>query len=259
MKKIKFAVMLTRAEILRVRSLADKKGRTAEGLFVVEGRKMVTEAIASGFEVEEVYATAENADGLGQARVVSPSEFGRISRLKSPQGVLALVRIPEYRTPSARPGELLIALDRLQDPGNLGTIIRTADWFGVRDIVCSPDSADCFNPKTVQATMGSLFRVRVHYTALEGFLRAAVSDRIPVYGTFMDGDSIYGKGLRPDGIIVMGNEGSGISEAIANLITHRISIPQYPAGGGGAESLNVAAATAIIVSEFRRIVAQPSV
>jgi len=245
--------MLTRSEILRVRSLADKKGRTAEGLFVVEGCKMVAEAISSGFGVEAVYSTADNADGFGQARIVSPSEFGRLSRLKSPQGVLALVRIPEYGPVVARPGELIIALDRLQDPGNLGTIIRTADWFGIRDVVCTPDTADCFNPKTVQATMGSLFRVKVHYTDMSGFLTAAARSQIPVYGADIDGVSIYEPGIRPEGVLVMGNEGGGISEACARFISHRITIPRYPVGAGVTESLNVAVATAIIVSEFRRM------
>lgn len=244
--------MITRSEIMAVRALRDRKGRLESGLFVVEGRKTVIEALDSPFTVKEVFATAETADDFPGARIISPSELGRISSLKSPQGVLAVVEMPEYGVPGLRRGELVLALDRIQDPGNLGTIVRIADWFGVRDIVCSPDTADCYNPKTVQATMGSLFRVRVHYTGLEGFLAAAAQDGVPVYGAFTDGENIYGAGETAEGVLIMGNEGSGISPVIEGYVTRRISIPPYPAGNRGAESLNVAVATAVIVSEMRR-------
>ena len=146
----------------------------------------------------------------------------------------------------------MLALDDVQDPGNMGTIVRLADWFGIRDIVCSEATADCFNPKVVQATMGAITRVRVHYLPLPGLLEKALSDGIPVYGTFLDGDDIYGAELSADGILVMGNEGKGIGPDVEKCVSRRLYIPSYPGGTATSESLNVAVATAVACAEFRR-------
>ncbi|MCC8035210.1 MAG: RNA methyltransferase [Rikenellaceae bacterium] len=254
--------MVSKADIALVRSLRDKKGRREHGLFVVEGRKLVDEAVRSGWGIERMYTAGAAAPLPGndpgaefsgvRAVTVSPALFERMSRLKSPQGVLALVRIPGGQKPRVVPGKLLLALDGIQDPGNLGTIVRIADWFGIQEILCSTDCADCFNPKVVQATMGSLFRVRVNYGDLEGWLREAAAAGIPLYGTFLDGENIYTSPLELSGIVTLGSEGSGISPGTAAHITRRLSVPSFAAGRGGAESLNVAAAAAVVVSEFRR-------
>lgn len=245
--------MVTKAEIQMVRSLADKKGRAEHGLFVAEGPKMVTEALTSRLRVRRVFGTEEYADAPG-CEVVGRKDLERMSALKTPQGVMALVEIPRRDTPPQTAGGLILALDGVQDPGNMGTILRTADWFGIRTVVCSEDSADCFNPKVVQASMGAVFRVAVHYTALEVVLAQAAGDGTPVYGAFLDGENVYTAdlGAAPTGIIVMGNEGNGIRRDIAATVTRRLYIPPYPAGRPSSESLNVATATAILCSEFRR-------
>ena len=174
--------------------------------------------------------------------------------MQNPQQVLALFPLPEWETPEAKAGigRLTIALDGVQDPGNLGTICRLADWFGIDDIVCSAETADIFNPKAIQATMGAIARVKVHYTDLEGFLETASKENVPVYGTFLDGDNIYERHLSTDGIIVMGNEGKGISQRISRFVSERLFIPNYPQDRITTESLNVAVATAITCAEFRR-------
>ena len=175
------------------------------------------------------------------------------SALKTPTPVLALIELPRYRL-SAGTGtdDLALALDGVQDPGNLGTIVRLADWFGIRDIVCSENTADCFGPKAVQATMGAVARVRVHYTALESFLARAAERGTPVYGTFLEGEDIYRAGLSAGGIVVMGSEGNGISSGTARCVTRRLFIPPYPGAAPTSESLNVAMATAVVAAEFRR-------
>ena len=242
--------MVTKAKISFIKSLSDKKERSAAGLFAAEGVKLVTTLLEAGFGVEEVYALAEACDSLpffNNITVVSPKEMERISHLKTPSNALALVRIPRHELdPGSLSGRLSLALDGVQDPGNLGTIIRIADWFGIADIVCSPDSADCYNPKTVQATMGAIANVRVHYAGLSGVLEQLQ----PVYGTFMEGENIYGATLTGNGIIVMGSEGRGISAGVEKHITHRLSIPSFSAHAS--ESLNVASAAAVVCSEFRR-------
>jgi TrmH family RNA methyltransferase len=164
---------------------------------------------------------------------------------------LAVVELPKSRLASVKPDKnLVLALDRVQNPGNLGTIIRLADWFGISDIVCSEDSADCFNPKVVQATMGAILRVKVHYTNLAEWLKNQHNTKI--YGTFLEGENIYSAKLDKSGVIVMGNEGQGISAEVAETVSHKLLIPPYPADRCGSESLNVAVATAVICSEFRR-------
>ena len=177
----------------------------------------------------------------------------RVSHLKTPGSSLALVRMPHRDLRSADPaGGLVLALDDVQNPGNMGTIIRLADWFGIGDIVCSEATADCFNPKVVQATMGAILRVRVHYTDLGHYLAAHAAAGIPVYGTFLDGEDLYRADLTPAGIVVMGNEGRGVRPATAAGITRRLYIPPFPADRAGSESLNVAMAAGVVCAEFRR-------
>lgn len=235
--------MLTKAEIKIVRSLGDKGGREESGLFVAEGEKLVGELLESGFRIREVYRVGDN---------VSASEMARLSFLRTPTPVLAVAEIPSY--PGAGGvGGLCLALDEVQDPGNLGTILRLADWFGVRDVFCSRGTADCWSPKVVQATMGAILRVRVHYVSLVELLASASLQGIPVYGTFLEGEDIYRCDLERDGgIIVMGNEGRGISPSVEELVSHKLFIPPFPAGCVSSESLNVATATGIVLSEFRR-------
>lgn len=243
---------MTKAEIQLVRSLADKRARTDHGLFVAEGEKLIGELRASQLRIRKIFAL----DGLftgPEVEAVSARDMARLSLLKTPSNSLALVEIPRHRLDAGHLGErLTLALDEVQNPGNLGTIIRLADWFGIGDIVCSEGSADCFNPKVVQATMGAILRVRVHYTPLVPLLSSASARGIPVYGTFLDGEGIHTADLTPSGIVVMGNEGRGISEAVARAVSHRLFIPPYPADRQGSESLNVAMATGIVCAEFRR-------
>ena len=177
--------------------------------------------------------------------------MAKVSQLTTPADVLAIYRIPQYRLDvESLKRELVLALDTVQDPGNLGTIVRLADWFGIRHIVCSPETADLYNPKVVQATMGALARVKVYYTSLPQFLAAMGRSR--VYGTFLDGSDIYRTPLSETGVIVMGNEGNGISAGLEPYIGNRLHIPSYPVGQPTSESLNVAVAAAITCAEFRR-------
>lgn len=240
--------MITRAEILSIKALGTKQGRDEQGAFIAEGEKLVGEILASPLRVRKVYQTRELFDcGI----MVSAKEMERISQLKSATSCLAVVDIPHTDIGVVEPRRsLVLALDRVQNPGNLGTIIRLADWFGIEDIVCTTDTADCFNPKVVQATMGAILRVRVHYTDLAEWL--SQQEGAKVYGTFLEGTNIYNSALSPCGVVVMGNEGQGISESVARLVTDKLLIPPYPADRVGSESLNVAVATAVICSEFRR-------
>lgn len=244
--------MITKAEIQLVRSLDDKRNRLAEGLFVAEGEKLISEIRSSGLNVRKIYAL-EGVFSGANIEVATPKELERMTLLKTANNSIALVEIPHYRLQAEElKGRLTLALDEVQNPGNLGTIIRLADWFGISDIVCSPNSADCFNPKVVQATMGAILRVRVHYTPLAELLAEAKKIGIPIYGTLLEGENIYQSKLSEVGIIVMGNEGRGISEECCKLITNKLLIPPYPASRRTTESLNVAMATGIVCSEFRR-------
>lgn len=234
---------LSKSQIKWVRSLLQKKHRDAEGVFVAEGQKCVNDLL-SAFELV-LLATPDNA---------TPTEIEQMSSLRTPQGVIAVFRkpIPDTQYLSSN---LMLALDGVQDPGNLGTIIRTCDWFGVHDILCSRDTADCYNPKVVQATMGALARVRLHYVDLPEVLTELRQQGIPLYGTLLDGRNIYDTNAIPNkytGVIIMGNEGKGISEAVRSLITHPLRIPSYPPDAPTSESLNVGIATAITLAEFRR-------
>lgn len=249
--------MITKAEIQLVRSLADKRGRNETGLFVAEGAKLVGELRDSRWRIHRLYALEGLFTGP-DVTVVTPKEMERLSLLTSPSNTLALVEIPRRTLhPAALADQLVLALDEVQNPGNLGTIIRLADWFGIREIVCSEGTADCFNPKVIQATMGAILRVAVHYTSLPRFLEEARQQGMPVYGTFLEGENIYQTTLSPNGILVMGNEGRGITPACAAQVSHKLFIPPYPADRRGSESLNVAMATGIACAEFRRRTAAP--
>ena len=236
---------ISKNELRQVRSLAQKKFRDESGLFVVEGEKMVSEALASGFEVMSVY----RRDEIGE------EAMARLSMLSSPSPVLAVVRQP---APAAfRPSSgLFLALDGIRDPGNLGTILRVADWFGIDGVVASPDTVELYNPKVVQATMGAIFRVPFFRMDIAELCRKVVSGGGHVYGTFLDGENMYSKaldcGLEAPSVIVIGNESNGISPAVAACVSDRLFIPPYPADDPGSESLNAAIATAITVAEFRR-------
>ena len=240
---------LSKNQVKWVRSLQQKKQRDAEGVFVAEGHKCVEE-LRSAFELV-LLATPDNANTV---------EISQMSNLRNPQGVIGVFRKrPIASSPdsplASLPQGLVLALDGVQDPGNLGTIIRTCDWFGVHDIYCSMDTADCYNPKVVQATMGALARVRVHYINLEEWLQTVKEKGLPVYGTLLEGGNMYEERAISDkskGVIIMGNEGNGISPEIRKLITHPIRIPSYPADAETSESLNVGIATAIVLAEFRR-------
>lgn len=233
-------VKLTQSEIKSIKSLSRKKFRDDSGLFVVEGEKMVSEALASDFEVVRVL----RRDEIGE------EQMSRISSLDSPSPVLAVVRMARPRP--AAPGKgLWLALDSVRDPGNLGTIMRTADWFGVEGIYASPDTVDQYNPKVVQASMGAVFRKSVVYCDIPALCRSFSQAGIPVCGTFLDGDDFYAADLRADALLVMGSESFGISPEVAAECTSRLRIPSY-SKGPGAESLNVAVATAVAVAEFRR-------
>lgn len=243
--------MITKADIQHIKSLADKRGRDLHHLFIAEGEKLIDEVRASSLRVRALYATSPL---WPEAEVITTKEMERISQLKTANSSLAVVEIPRYNLAEVDATKaLVLALDRVQNPGNLGTIIRLADWFGITDIVCSDECADAFNPKVVQASMGALLRVRVHYTSdLAAWLDKQRKGGAEVYGTMLDGENIYDKPLTSSGVIVMGNEGRGISDECARCVSQRLFIPPYPADRAGSESLNVAIATAVICAEFRR-------
>lgn len=250
--------MLTKNTIKLIRSLELKKFRTRENSFVAEGPKVVGDLLAV-MRPKMVFATSQwisenNTNGI-DVEIVSEDELSRISFLQHPQQVLAVFPMPSYDESidytKELKGKLTLALDSVQDPGNLGTIIRIADWFGIETILCSHETADAYNPKVIQATMGSIARIRIIYTDLTKTLEAIASE-MPIYGTFLDGENIQSRQLPQEAVIVMGNEGKGISQEVARLVTDRVLIPNYPAGRPTADSLNVAIATAITCAEFRR-------
>ena len=240
-------ISISNNEIKRIKSLSQKKFRDEYGLFVVEGEKLVEEAVKSGFGVEAVY----RRDDIGE------DTMSRISQLNSPSPVLAVVRKPAEDGPGGIPDKgLYLGLDSVRDPGNLGTILRIADWFGADAVFASPDTVDVFNPKVVQATMGAIFRVRFHYADIPALAEAAIEAGGHVYGTFLDGEDIYSCSIETgEGapvMVVMGNESEGISSGVADTVSKRLFIPPFPHNEPGSESLNVAVATAVTVAEFRR-------
>lgn len=249
--------MLSKNKVKYIRSLELKKFRNQYHTFVAEGNKLVADLLPH-FTCELLVAKpcwmATQGDiPAGELLVAEGDDLGKASLMKTPQDVLAVFRQPEWQLAEADPAtELILALDGVQDPGNLGTIIRLADWFGIRHIVCSEDTVDVFNPKTVQATMGALARVKVHSTDLAAYLRGQAQQAVPLYGTFLNGENLYAKTLSATGILVMGNEGNGIREEIETLIDEKLYIPNYPPHAETSESLNVAIATAVICAEFRR-------
>lgn len=260
-KKKYICNVISKNKIKFIAALGHKKHRQEQGLFVGEGPKVVGDLLEM-MEPQLIVATrqwlesASNAQAASKAEevvTVTDDELRKVSFLQHPQQVLGVFHMPADRpqAETKQPQGLVLALDGVQDPGNLGTIIRIADWFGITDIFCSQETADPWNPKVVQATMGSIARVRLHSVDLPQWIGALPAD-CPVYGTLLEGASLYGQALTSDGVIVMGNEGNGISAAVRPLVTHKLLIPNYPEGRPTADSLNVAIATAITCAEFRR-------
>ncbi len=245
--------MLSKSQISFVNALHQKKHRKEQNLFIAEGSKSIIEFTQSNYIVNTIFHTSEatpklyNLSQKVKLQEVSESELKKISTLTSPHDALALIQIPE-RTNTVQEsftGKFVLVLDGIQDPGNLGTIIRTADWFGFSDIICSTDTVDAYNPKVVQASMGSLSRISVYHADLNEFFANA---NMTIFGTLLDGRSVYETNFGKEGYIILGNEGNGISEKVKALINTAVTIPKF----GGAESLNVAISAAIICSEIKR-------
>lgn len=245
--------MLSKPQIRVITSLQQKKFRREHGLFIVEGVKSVTEFLHSDYSVQRIYHTAQAAaklpkipQNIKSVEIDEPT-LKRISALKTPQGVLALVDVPAYAPLTVdilRQGFHLV-LDEIQDPGNLGTIIRTADWFGLKRVICSMDSVDAYNPKTVQASMGSLARIQIHYADVANLV---AHSPVPVFGAVLDGSPIYDMDFGQQGLVVLGNEGNGIGPDVLPHITRHVTIPRV----GHAESLNVAVSAALFCAELTR-------
>jgi TrmH family RNA methyltransferase len=253
--------MLSKNKLRFIISLQRKKIRDEENLFIIEGDKLVKEFLTSDLKVISLIAKPEFTGSISrevlelisEVETVSYEELKQISSLKTPHNALALIQIPIIVT---KPGQILkelcVALDFIQDPGNLGTIIRAASWFGIKNIVCSKDCVDVFNPKVIQATMGAILNVKVHYCDLKEFLSIALKKGVPVYGTLLKGESIYGHKLGNKGVILLGNESRGISKDLLTYVTTRLMIPKITAAKHGIDSLNVGMAASIIFSEFAR-------
>lgn len=241
-------VSLSAKQIKFIRSLSLKKYRDEYNLFIVEGEKLVNEAINSNYTIKDIYKIEEIGEDC----------MKRISNLASPSPILAIIEKPNICSKTIinkalNYNKLSLALDEIKDPGNLGTIIRLADWFGIDYIFASEHTVEVYNSKTIQATMGAIFRKQVVYTPLEDLLKEYSKSNIPIYGTFLDGNNIYTQTLNNNALIVMGNESNGISKGIKNLVSHKLLIPPYPINSTSSESLNVAIATAIVCSCFRRL------
>jgi TrmH family RNA methyltransferase len=240
--------MVSKNQIKLITSLQHKKYRNEHQLFIAEGVKVIQELLQSNIVLEHLFVTESIFDAVNpsQKTVIKEADMKKISALASPSSCLALFKIPKETMISEK--GLIVALDDIRDPGNLGTIIRLCDWFGVKQLVCSKETVDVYNPKVIQSTMGSITRVNVNYADLNAFLSGT---ELPVFGTFMDGKNIYKEVLPTDGILVFGNEANGISPALERIIRNRIAIPRF-GDIQQTESLNVATATAIFLSEFRR-------
>ena len=237
--------MISKSEIKSITQLQQKKYRDARNLFIAEGPKVIKELLAEGLKLNAFFSTEILEVTENNYRHITPQELKKISNLKTANTSLAIFEKPTVQKIEDK--GLIVALDAVRDPGNLGTIIRLCDWFGVTQLVCSQDTADCYNPKVIQATMGSIARVSVHYVSLAEVLQQS---KLPVFGAFMDGENVYKSKLPKEGILVLGNEANGVSEEISAIISEKISIPQF--GTATTESLNVATATAILLSEFKR-------
>lgn len=239
--------MLSKNQLKLITSLKQKKYRIQHGLFVAEGIKVVKELLNSPIELVNLYCTEELDEFLSyNPAIISDKELSKISNLKTPNKVLGVFKIPSQN--SYKDKGLVLVLDDIKDPGNLGTIIRLCDWFGIEQLVCSNETVDCYNAKVVQATMGSLTRVSIIYEELIPFFK---NTSLPVYGALLDGENVYESKLPKDAILVIGNESNGISTAIIDLITNKITIPRF-GNLQQTESLNAATATAILLSEFKR-------
>lgn len=246
---------LSKNKLKYIRSLKEKKYRTESNVFIAEGNKIILDLIHAGIKCQLLLGTKpflqkDTFDAVEEIVEVSEAELNQASLAKTPQEALAVFYQPTHTSEIDFDTELILALDAIQDPGNMGTIIRIADWYGIKHIFCSTDTVDVYNPKTVQATMGALARVTIHYVDLEEFLNA--HSTTPIYGTLLNGQNMYEQKLTANGIIVMGNEGNGIRPQIEKRISRKLFIPNYPQGQTTSESLNVAIATAIVCAEFRR-------
>jgi len=237
--------LVSKSQIKLITSLQQKKYREKYGLFVGEGPKVISELKNESLKIHSFFSVDESEISSEESFHVTQAELQKLSFLKTANTSLAVFEIPEKKPIEAK--GLTLVLDAVRDPGNLGTIIRLCDWFGVKQLICSTDTTDCYNPKVVQATMGSLARVAIQYLDIEDYLKES---SLPIYGAFMDGANVYTKKLQEDAIIIMGNEANGVSGTIERLITEKIAIPQF--GNQTTESLNVATATAILLSEARR-------
>ncbi|MDT0641661.1 RNA methyltransferase [Zunongwangia sp. F363] len=241
--------MVSKNQIKLIKSLSQKKQRQAKGLFVAEGKKTIAELLDSPLKLGMLFSEEDIFDVPREKFVLlEKGELKKISFLTTPQSALAVFQVPSGFNPEYE--ALSLVLDGVRDPGNLGTIIRLCDWFGIPELVCSEDTVDCYNPKVVQATMGSIARVKISYVNLTEYLTARPQD-LPVFGTFMDGENIYSDPLPQKAMLIMGNEANGISEVVAKQVNQRVAIPQF-GKEASAESLNVATATAICLSEFKR-------
>ncbi|MFM7018855.1 TrmH family RNA methyltransferase [Flavobacterium sp.] len=240
--------MVSKNQIKLITSLQQKKFRQLHKLFIAEGVKVIQELLDSNFVLEHLFVTESIFENIknDSKSLISEAELKKISYLATPNNCLALFQIPEPELMAS--SGLIVALDAVRDPGNLGTIIRLCDWYGIEQLWCNEQTVDLYNPKVVQATMGSLARVKVRYLDLE---KQISETRLPVFGTFMDGENIYQKNLPNEGVLILGNEANGISSAIENLVTTRLAIPRF-GKIQKTESLNVATATAIFLSEFKR-------
>ena len=239
--------MVGKSQIKLIRSLHQKKYRNQKGLFIVEGNKGVKEVLASNIKPYKVFTTdpASFENTKFEYDVISENDLKQMSTLKNPSSVLAIFHIPKAKQIDFN--DWILVLDDVRDPGNLGTIIRLCDWFGIMHLVCSPQTVDCYNPKVLQATMGSISRVNICYTDIATFLKDC---SLPIYGTFMNGISVYSEELPKKGVLIMGNEANGISSEIENIVSQKICIPQF--GKKTTESLNVATAAGILLNEVRR-------
>ena len=240
--------MVSKNQIKLITSLQQKKYRIANKLFFAEGVKGIQELLDSDFELDHLYTTQNDFDEVSKEKktIISENDLKKITALATPNSCLAVFKMPTEK-PVLETG-LIVALDSIRDPGNLGTILRLCDWFGIQQVLCSKETVDVYNPKVVQATMGSIARVNINYIDLNAFL---ATTKLPIFGTFMDGSNIYKSELPKQGIIIMGNEANGISTELEKLVTSRLTIPRF-GNLQKTESLNVATATAIVLSEFRR-------